>query len=183
MFLRTHSCYNDQKLGLRQISRWFESCVSCGVKRPSRARLVVLLRLSRQSANEQDLSYFKCRSNKGQVGWPRLSNRILYNIWRKLRVDRDLQLQLSLRCAVGCCPFCLERPQERSDTATKLFWNCQLKLRSCPSQAVVLGRILHLFAVVFHRESCYGKSRAHSVRIALLISQHTKQDAAILQDA
>lgn len=38
-----------------------------------------------------------------------------------------------------------------SDTMTKLFWNCQVKLPAATSQTIVLGRFFHLFAVAFHR--------------------------------
>ena len=38
-----------------------------------------------------------------------------------------------------------------SDTATKLCWNCQIKIPLASSQLVVFARFLHLFSILFHR--------------------------------
>ena len=77
-------------------------------------------------------------------------------IWRRLRVDRN---EVLLPTPFPPCNRILplthsfwNNMKGASDTATKLFWNCQTLLPSPCSQTTVLGRFFHLFAVALHRQ-------------------------------
>ena len=78
-----------------------------------------------------------------------------YFIWRRLRLDGDVHLPLPPCNRI--LPYnhsFWNNMKGASDTATKLFWNCQVKFASYGrSQTICVGRFLQLFAVAIHRQN------------------------------
>ena len=78
-----------------------------------------------------------------------------YFIWRRLRLEQDLKLPLPPCNRI--LPYnhsFWNNLKGASDTATKLFWNCQVKFASFgKSQTICIGRFLQLYAVCIHRQN------------------------------
>lgn len=85
--------------------------------------------------------------------------------WRRLRVDRnDAILPLPLPPCNRILPHThslWNNMKGASDTATKLFWNCQTLLPSPCSQTTVLGRFFHLYGVALHRQIQFATANSN----------------------
>ena len=75
-----------------------------------------------------------------------------YYIWRRIRLEGDIKLPVP--ACNRCIPYnhsIWNDMKGASDTATKLFWNCQSQFASYrKSQTVAIARYFQLFCVAIH---------------------------------
>ena len=94
-----------------------------------------------------------------------------FNVWRRLRIEGDVHLPIPPCNRI--LPYnhsFWNNLKGASDTATKLFWNCQSKLASYGrSQTICISRFLQLYAVCIHRQNHVATAKTNLNKYGSLV--------------
>ena len=94
-----------------------------------------------------------------------------YFIWRRLCLEGDVSLPIPPCNRI--LPYnhsFWNNMKGASDTATKLFWNCQVKFASYGrSQTICIGRFIQLYAVCIHRQNHVATAKTDLNRYGSLV--------------
>jgi len=94
-----------------------------------------------------------------------------YFVWRRMRLEGDVHLPIPPCNRI--LPYnhsFWNNLKGASDTATKLFWNCQSKLASYGrSQTVCISRFLQLYSVCIHRQNHVATAKTNLNKYGSLV--------------